>query len=310
MIKLFTAADANYYTQVTALIESLNRTQLENFNFTILGTGWTEIKKARLKNEFKNREYIFFEEVDEKNFLGIKLSNGFPLATAYNLIGPKYFFGDLEKIIYLDADTLVLKDLTQVWNLNFQEPVAAVSDSHIAVMGNPSIWRPWREERLNPLTKYLNTGFMIINIRQWNATNTTEKCLHLLQKYKLPCLDQDALNIVINGDYFSLHPQYNLMPMHLMPKLRYSDLIESYEDLSAAIESPAVIHFHRSFFGKPWNFGCTHPNKKLWRNIAKSLDSHWKLRLNLSELARGIVAKLIKLSTPDARIDRLRKLKI
>ena len=67
-----------------------------------------------------------------------------------------------------------------------------------------------------------------------------------------------------------------MMPYHLMTKLRTVDLIEDPNDIEDAIKSPAMIHFHRSFLGKPWVRGCTHPARKLWTSLADEASPNWK----------------------------------
>lgn len=310
MIYIYTAADSNYFTQVATLLESLNRSQTEAVSLTVVGTGWNDSQKKKLSDIAKNYITIDFKKVNAEEFSDIKLSHGFPLATVYNLIGPKFFFSELSKIIYLDADMLIVDSLSEIWKKDFAQSVAAVNDSHIGVIGNPSMWRPWREVEVNPLAKYLNTGFMVINVKKWNNNKITEKCFDLLYEYEMPCIDQDALSLVLNGDYEALHPRFNLMPYHMMPKLRYSDLVDESEDVVSAIKMPAVIHFHRSFFGKPWNFGCSHPAVKLWRELASKSDPGWKIRFKFRDLAKEKIAKLIGMADRDVNTIELTKFKI
>jgi lipopolysaccharide biosynthesis glycosyltransferase len=163
------------------------------------------------------------------------------------------------------------------------------------------MWRPWKEEGLEPLTPYLNTGLMLMDLDRWRADKLTERTLEYLEKYELPCVDQDALNLALRGKFDRLHPRYNSMPYHHLKMLRYLDTVESDAVIGEAITQPAVIHYHRSFFGKPWTFGCTHPGVALWRSLADEVRPGWRKQFDLMGSARAFAARKAKMTTLDAR---------
>jgi len=292
-IKLFTGADSSYFLQVAALLNSLSKTQDRNVDFTVIGEGWSSDLIAKICSTLPQNINVNFESISKEIVQEIKLTNRFPAATVYNLLGISLIFSRLEKIIYIDADTLVLNSLNEVWDFDFTEPLAAVPDSNVGVIGFPSMWRPWNEENCNPLAPYLNTGFLVINVALWNENKITERCVELLKKYSMPCIDQDALNIVLNGNFCMLHPKFNLMPYHLIPSKRNADLVQERETIYEAIESPVVVHFHRSILGKPWQFGCRHPATKLWRRTAKSVKPNWKPDFSVREFTITLVGNLL-----------------
>jgi lipopolysaccharide biosynthesis glycosyltransferase len=296
---LYTAADANYFTQAAVLAHSLSATQLEDTELIVFGNGWNLDQISKLKNIAFNRLSVQVLPVNEAEFSDIKLSHGFPLATAYNLIAPKYLLKDYDHAIYMDADIVILDDLGEVWNQALTTPLAAVLDAHIGFIGFPSMWRPWQDLGVDPKAPYLNTGLMNINLKMWREQEITEKCLELLASYVLPCVDQDALNLVLNGNFDHLHPRYNMMPYHLMTKLRTVDLLEDPREIQQAINQPAMIHFHRSFLGKPWVRGCTHPARKLWTSIADEISPNWKKSNDFVGTLKQVAARYANMSNLD-----------
>ena len=296
---LFTAADANYYTQAAVLVHSLSETQLGDTNLIVFGNGWSTDQISKLRQIAKNHVSVDVVSVNANEFSDIKLSHGFPLATAYNLIAPKYLLKEHEHVIYMDADIVILDDLGEVWNQKLTTSVSAVLDAHIGFVGFPSMWRPWRELGADPKAPYLNTGLMNIDLKLWREQEITEKCLELLATYELPCVDQDALNLVLNGNFDHLHPRYNMMPYHLMTKLRTVDLLEDPNEIEEAINSPAMIHFHRSFLGKPWVRGCTHPARKLWTSLADEVSPNWKKSNDWIGLIKQRAASYAKMTVLD-----------
>jgi hypothetical protein len=91
------------------------------------------------------------------------------------------------------------------------------------------------------------------------------------------------------------------MPYHHLKMLRYLDTVESDEVIGEAITDPAVIHYHRSFFGKPWTFGCTHPGVALWRSLADEVRPSWRKQFDLMGPARAYAAKKAKMTALDSR---------
>ena len=298
---IFTGADGNYALQAQVWMLSLVKTQKSAVRVVVFGNGWGTKDQSAMKALENELVKVEFQAVDASRFANVQLKNGFPLATAYNVLAPLYLLGEESRAIYMDADMVVTEDLSPLWEMQLATSIGAVLDAHIVWMASPSMWRPWKEEGLEPLTPYLNTGLMLMDLNQWRAEKLTERTLQFLEKYELPCVDQDALNLALRGRFDQLHPRYNSMPYHHLKMLRYLDTVENDTVIGEAITQPAVIHYHRSFFGKPWTFGCTHPGVALWRSLADEVQPGWRKQFDLMGSARAFAAKKAKMTTRDAR---------
>ena len=239
--------------------------------------------------------------IDSAQFSNVKLTRGFPLATAYNVLAPEYLLQNEARAIYMDADMVVMEDLTSLWEHQLDTAVGAVLDAHIVWMSSPSMWRPWREEKVDPMTPYLNTGLMLIDLERWRRESLTGRTLEYLEKYTLPCVDQDALNFALNGAFDQLHPRYNSMPYHLLKMFRYVDAVDPDQRIGEAITNPAVVHFHRSFFGKPWTYFSTHPGTKMWRTLASEVHPRWRKKIDFMSVARARAANYAGMTVVDDR---------
>jgi lipopolysaccharide biosynthesis glycosyltransferase len=300
---IFTGADGNYALQAQVWMLSLVKTQCKSVRVVVFGNGWSD-KDKRIMKALENRLVkVEFREVDAEQFANVRLKSGFPLATAYNVLAPLFLLKGESRAIYMDADIVVTEDLSTLWTMQLGTPVGAVLDAHIVWMASPSMWRPWKEEGLEPLTPYLNTGLMLMDLNRWRAERLTERTLDYLEKYELPCVDQDALNLALRGEFDQLHPRYNSMPYHHLKMLRYLDTVENDDVIGEAITKPAVIHYHRSFFGKPWNFWCTHPGVALWRSLADEVRPGWRKQFDLMGSARAFAAKKAKMTVLDSRTE-------
>jgi lipopolysaccharide biosynthesis glycosyltransferase len=298
---IYTAADSNYALQVQVLALSLRKNQSSVTDLTVFGNGWSKKDTESLLRLSNEKLHISLKSVPTETFSDIKLASGFPLATAYNILGPKFLLEPSRRYLYVDADTVVRKDLAELWNINMVHPVAAVLDAHIGWASSPSMWRPWKEENIPAQAPYLNTGVMLIDVDRWNNENLTQRTVDLLTKYVLPCVDQDALNLILGGNFDLLEPTFNAMPYHILSSFRYIDAVTDQNQIERALIDPTIVHFHRSFLGKPWERGCVHPGVKMWRALADEVDPHWRKTFDILGLARRRAAKWAKMLRIDER---------
>jgi lipopolysaccharide biosynthesis glycosyltransferase len=307
---VYTAADSNYLLQAKVFLRSMSYTQIEPTHLLVFGSGWNQTQRDELAAHAFNHLSVEVRDVDPEKHRDIRLTNGFPLATAYNILAPQNELPVGVRAAYFDADMVVRRDLGELFAMPMKYAVGSVIDAHVAMVGGPSMWRPWREEKIDPRLPYLNTGALLIDVDRWNSERLTQRTLEFLEKYDLPCVDQDAINLALRGEFDLLRPAFNSMPYHIMKLLRTVDLVESLEDIEEAITDPVVVHFHRSFLGKPWTYGSTHPARKLWTNLADECDSQWRKKLDLMSWARGFAANKAKMSILDDRASKMTKLNV
>ena len=300
-ILIYTAADGNYALQAQVLFGSIIKTHLRPVHLIIFGNGWKSREIKRITAMQTLLATVEIRSVDADKFSAVNLARGFPLATAYNVLAPEYLLQKESRAIYMDADMVVMEDLTDLWELPLTTAVGAVLDAHIVWMSSPSMWRPWREEKVDPMTPYLNTGLMLIDLDRWRRESLTGRTLEYLEKYTLPCVDQDALNFALNGAFDQLHPRYNSMPYHLLKMFRYVDAVDPDQRIGEAITNPAVVHFHRSFFGKPWTYFSTHPGTKMWRTLASDVHPRWRKKIDFMSVARARAANYAGMTVVDDR---------
>jgi lipopolysaccharide biosynthesis glycosyltransferase len=307
---VYTAADSNYLLQAKVFLRSMSYTQIEPTHLLVFGSGWNQTQRDELAAHAFNHLSVEVRDVDPEKHRDIRLTNGFPLATAYNILAPQTELPVGVRAAYFDADMVVRRDLGELFAMPMKYAVGSVIDAHVAMVGGPSMWRPWREEKIDPRLPYLNTGALLIDVDRWNSERLTQRTLEFLEKYDLPCVDQDAINLALRGEFDLLRPAFNSMPYHIMKLLRTVDLVESLEDIDEAITDPVVVHFHRSFLGKPWTYGSTHPARKLWTNLADECDTKWRKKLDLMSWARGFAANKAKMSVLDDRASKMAKLNV
>ena len=139
---------------------------------------------------------------------------------------------EIDKIIWLDADTLILEDLRRLWNTDLDDIlVAAVPDDFIDVaeiVATETI-----------MGEYFNSGVMVINLALWRVEQVLQRMRSLMLSPDLICEDQSVLNLVCAGRVRHLDQKWNYHA------LRFHE----YPAANRYI-SPAILHFCGQ--RKPW----------------------------------------------------------
>lgn len=255
------AIDRNFIIQACTLIKSLELTQKENSVVFILNDDLTPKDFELMKNQFnQNKIELFFLHAKLDNFdLNIENKVHLSKATYFRLYLTELLPRNIERIIYLDCDMIVLKDLSELYNTDFNnKSCCAVID-----MFNNSKEIYTRLDYPRD-SGYFNSGLLLINIPQWKKEKISEKALNFIQNNPERCIahDQDALNKAISGNFIKLSVSYN-MQLDFFRDFTNSILNEEYyDDISTAVKQPYIIHFTGPT--KPWFKNCLHPYKKHW----------------------------------------------
>lgn len=240
--------DNNYYyiTHVSMKSIMLNQNNSTFIIFHILVSKdiYKEQKIVidKICKEHKNCKIIYHimnNEFKEFNTLGYNITK--TTATFYRIILPKIIPNE-KKILYFDSDTLIYRDLNEIYNYN-------IDDNYFVGQFEG---KPIKKYGKN-LRNFICGGVLLINLDNLRKDKIYEKMINFLKKNNqtLYYLDQDAINVVCNK-------KNGFFPSHYI-SLGYCDLnffknvIKSkknknkykYQD-----NNPYIIHF--KVLTKPW----------------------------------------------------------
>ncbi len=192
--------------------------------------------------------------------LGIRDSVHLP--AYFRLLIPDLLPQELTRAIYLDSDVLVLRDLERLWRTPLRgRPVGAVQDMVIQTMGNA--FGP-RDDLGVPLaTPYFNSGVLLMDLRAWRTKGIGERTIRYLDRNRdwVRFLEQDALNVVLRGNWTELDLLWNVLiqgPEDTLPMVG----LYPRRLFEAMAVRPYIIHFVG--LGKPWLPESTHPRSDLY----------------------------------------------
>lgn len=169
-------------------------------------------------------------------------------ATWYRIFLPD-LLADVDRILYLDADLIVLESVAPLWSVDIRDRwVAAVTN----VLQANHRHRPASLGLTGP-HDYFNAGVLLMNLAEMRRDGCSRALLDygVANAEQLEWRDQDALNVILGSRRLALDPRWNCMnSFHAFPK---SARIVGRRALRRALRHPAIRHFEGPEHNKPWH---------------------------------------------------------
>ncbi len=169
------------------------------------------------------------------------------------------------RIVYLDSDLLIEKDLSPLFDLDLQGHGFAARTNGTA---SGFIDRDFLcgTMGLQPDTPTFNAGVLILDVDLWREQNLSKRVKEIVEKHgdALVAHDQSALNSIAAGGFLHLDPSYNL----------HAKMPRAAVDRSGI---PSVLHFMGA--PKPWDFGAGLVNgyaRKTFETLDRTALAGWR----------------------------------
>ncbi|MCR4923909.1 MAG: glycosyltransferase family 8 protein [Lachnospiraceae bacterium] len=176
----------------------------------------------------------------------------------------KLFFGrikGIDRILYLDSDTVVTDSLKPLWEMDLGDCVLAGVETIHTAKDNKAMG-------LLPEEKAINDGVVLMDLVKWREGDYLTKCFDYIKKYRgrPPVLSEGTINNVCRGKIKILDPRYNLMNAIVAAKAKKIRIVTgrkyySQHIIDEANKAPVIIHYLSGFVNRPWCKNCKHPLK-------------------------------------------------
>ena len=291
------AADSRFFDQLFVSAFSLCENQRsKDYVLHVIAEDFTPDQKAKLKAmaEAHGQALVFYDKppLPEKT----EVSFGRSAATYYRLSAASLLPAGVDRVLYLDGDTVVEDSLDELFALEMGEKeIGGIQDvrraEDLAAIG------------FSPAQRYLNAGVLLLNLAAWRKNDTEARCAAYLaaHDYSLPYNDQDVLNAVCGARSMVLPLRYNVM----IPALRFTadqirrwDKIECFyseAERAEAARRPAVIHYAGTPFDRPWNDVCDHPLRDRFWFYANKAGLTLQPRITETSKSERLRRKLFRL---------------
>ena len=281
-LNILYATDENYamYTGISLYSLLKNNKNINKIKIHILDNAISDDSRSKLNLVAKTFDCEIkywdtrklFAELESK----ITMKNTQTI-TAYACCFLAYILDEtVDKILYMDGDTLVLGDLSELCKIDMRD---------IYVCGALDIAAPIVREKIgfNSNDPYINSGFLYMSLDNIRKANLQSDIIKFIENVIPTSMhnDQDVVNGVYKNHIKVLPLKYNVLtPLY---EKRYDQIKEFYEitdnyysniEVQNAISNPVFVHFTASFTKRPWIKGCTHPLKEKWDEYKQ--ETEWK----------------------------------
>lgn len=213
-----------------------------------------KVKRAVLRMENENFK-IFFEDVSaylESITSRLPIRDYYSKTTYYRLFIAE-MFPEYGKAIYIDSDTVVQGDISQLFCTDIGE--SYVGACHEQAMIQTEEYGTYVEKVLG-ISRYsfFNAGVLLINCRQFRACHILDKFAHLLNTYNFVVTqDEDYLNVLCKDRVYWLDQRWNTEIFGVIPY---------------PIEDAFVLHYIMT--NKPWHYSDCRHGDVFWKYAAET----------------------------------------
>lgn len=284
---LYTLND-RFVPQVAAGICSLceNNKDIDNITFYIISKEIADENKTKLKEFGKtyNREVVIKELGDIKQYFDFEFdTTGWNSIVLARLILDKFLPEDMEKILYLDGDTIVRGSIKDLWNINLDNYVLGASIE-------PTVDKKRKKNLGLEFKPYYNAGVLLVNLKKWREMGASKIILDYYKENngKLFANDQDAINGSLAEYINTILPKYNFYNIFYQYSYRFLNKLMKpvqyigEENFKECVKNPTIIHYLGE--ERPWRKGNHHKyrndylkylNKTPWKN--QGMERGWNL---------------------------------
>lgn len=270
LIPIVFASDNTYAPYLAVLMKSIMENASKNYNyeFLVLETRISKLSKDRIEGMFKDYKNLTIKFVNPSNVIkGIKFpTNSYYTEETYYRLCCQSIFSNYEKILYIDVDTIVLRDISELFNINIDGYLlgATLNAGTIPHAHNnmPIRGVNWRDYLLNTLKiknvdGYFQAGVLLINIPEITKFDLQRKALEKLKTIKPVLVDQDILNFVCEGKVKKISLQWDFLDS-FRPEWKTEDRVnelnsEDREDYIRASKNPYILHYAGEWL-RAWKF--------------------------------------------------------
>jgi lipopolysaccharide biosynthesis glycosyltransferase len=249
------AADERFAMPLATTLRSIVESQPAGrpMRFSVLTDHFGEREKARVRASLPDGSAeIEWLQISLDMFADLKTAPGVSSMTFARLLLHRVLPSDVSRVIYLDCDLLIRGDLLPLWKMDLKGcTVGAVRDA----MDEP-VKRGLRQVPGMPcVSRYFNAGVLLIDLDRWRRHDVSTQVLTYQNRNpRSPYMDQDGLNVVLDGQWFELDSRWNFQN-------HYTTAIAAMP----ASEQPTIVHFVTSL--KPWLATSLSPNADLYEDV-------------------------------------------
>ncbi len=266
-MNILTATDDNYAPWCGVMLSSLfKHNNEEDIHVYILADNVSDDNKEKFKKLHPGITIIDLEDASLKSWVpSLELGEYLSRTTWARLALSDVLPSNVHKILHIDADTIILGSLRELYETDLTGMAAATVDEY----------RDARYIGIDGL--YFNAGVILFNVDYFRENRIKDKCIEFVKDNAsiIKFHDQDVLNKVLEGKVLFKHRKFNLTCHRqvISDDLRIN---ADFKEDKEAVYNGDVRIYHFVGKSKPWISYRFDPTAfdYCWRKIYR--DSLWK----------------------------------
>ena len=181
------AGTRNVYSQMTAACKSL-------LSHTRVDRVWFLIEDDAFPEELP--DVIQCHNVSEQAYFdhdGPNYSSAWTYMSLIRLALPRILCHE-DRVLWLDIDTIVMKDIGELFDTEMK-------GNQVAMVEEPV--------RSKYPFRYHNAGVLLMDLQRMRAEGDWRKMIRLVNREAYTAMDQDMLNLFLQGEILTLKPEWN-----------------------------------------------------------------------------------------------------
>ncbi len=268
-IPIFYACDDTFVKYTIVSLHSMIANASRNFKYTIhiLNTDiCEEMRNILFSMANENFEICIDDVTDYLKSINdrLPLRDYYSKTTYYRLFIAE-MFPEYDKAVYIDSDTVVLGDISELYQTDIGENYVGACNEQAMVQED--VYGTYVEQVLGvDRNRFFNAGMILINCEQFRKQHVLDQFVELLHVYNFVVTqDEDYLNLVCQGKVHWIPQQWNM---------------EVFGNIPYPEESFKIIHY--IMVSKPWHYEDCLYKDYFWK-YAKETPVYDKIRQVLNE---------------------------
>lgn len=269
-MNLLFSADHSYKKHLIECIHSIQRFETKDgYDIYILYSDFTEEDIEEIKERFGTTIRFHFIYVDKQMVTNFPKTKRYPEEIYYRIYAKQFLPEDIDRILYLDADTIIINPLDELYNKEFHDNYYLACTHVRKVLNKINLIRLGIDEKC----QYINSGVMLINLKKLRQEQNLEEVREYVDKHKdfLMLPDQDIITALYGNKVGILDSRlYNLSDRIIY--IQNTTIGKSKIDIAWVQKNTVIIHYYGK--QKPWNDNYKGILSKFYQDNLKEMEEN------------------------------------
>lgn len=252
LIPIFYACDDNFVKYTLVSMKSIMENASKDYKYIIYILN-TSIENNTKENVLKMKnEYFDIEFIDCSSYID-SIKDNIPLRdyyskTTYFRLFIAEMFPNIDKAIYIDSDTIVLGDVSKLYNHDLKDNLVGACNEQAMVQND--VYGTYVEKCIGlDRYNYFNAGMLLINCKLFREEKILTQFFEKLSVYNFVVTqDEDYLNLICYNRVLWIDNSWN---------------VEVFGDIKYSDDEINMIHY--IMWAKPWHFTNVRLEKHFWK---------------------------------------------